>query len=60
MYSGTIDDLLNMSGMDRRCIADSNAAIAQFHALVAVYSDAAGSNLTAAAAFCQSVGATMG
>lgn len=59
-FAGTIDDLLNLPGMDRRCVADNNPAIARFHAFVAVYSDNGSADLAAANAFCQQIGATMG
>jgi len=55
-YNGTLDTLLAMSGMDRRCILDSNEAIARFRALVGVYSDTMDGNISAARQFCRSQG----
>lgn len=57
-FSGTIDDLLNLPGMDRRCIVASNAAIARNHATVGVYSDTKPADVAAARAYCQAEGET--
>jgi hypothetical protein len=56
-YPGTLDDLLNLPGMDRRCILGDQYT-AQNHALVGVYSDSASPNLTAAREFCTANGGT--
>ena len=58
-YRGTIDDLLTITGMDRRCYNDV-ASEAQLQAVVAVYSDSAPGNAKAANAFCRKMGAEPG
>jgi hypothetical protein len=57
-HPGFIEDLLNQPNMDRRCVLDSGRAIAEFHALVGVYSDTKSSNLAAARRFCNAHGGT--
>lgn len=54
-YSGTIDDLFKLPGMDRRCMTN-NADVAQEQADIGVYSDTKRANLAAAKAFCSSKG----
>jgi hypothetical protein len=54
-YNGTIDDLLKLPGMDRRCMA-GDADVAQEQASIGVYSDTKRSDLTAAKAFCSTKG----
>lgn len=57
LYKGTLDDLFNSgAGIDRRCILGSNADLAAFDALVAVYSDAKKADLAAARTFCTANG----
>lgn len=51
LYSGTIDDLLRLPGMDRRCMS-GNADVAQEQADIGVYSDTKQADLAAAKAFC--------
>jgi hypothetical protein len=51
LYSGTIDDLLRLPGMDRRCVS-GNADVAQEQADIGVYSDTKQADLAAAKAFC--------
>lgn len=55
LYSGTIDDLLKLPGMDRRCMA-GNADVAQEQADIGVYSDTKRADLAAAKAFCSAKG----
>jgi hypothetical protein len=55
LYSGTIDDLLKLPGMDRRCLA-SNADVAQEQADISVYSDTERADLAAAKTFCSAKG----
>jgi hypothetical protein len=59
-YSGRLDSLLNMPGMDRRCVLDSAASVAQYHAVVGIYSDVTSSNLKAAQTFCTDNHGTFG
>ena len=59
-YSGTTDTLLTIPGMGRTCVLDSSTSVAQYHAVVAVYSDASGSDDQIAQAFCASNGGTSG
>lgn len=50
-YSGTIDGLLNLPGMDRRCILGAQYT-AIYNAIVGVYSDTKTANLAAARRYC--------
>jgi hypothetical protein len=56
---GELDDLLNIPGMDRRCIVASNAAIVRNHAIIGVYSDTKTADLGGARAYCQAEGGTV-
>lgn len=55
LYGGTIDDLLKLPGMDRRCLS-GNADVAQEQADIGVYSDAKRADLAAAETFCSAKG----
>jgi hypothetical protein len=57
-YPGFVYDLLDEPNVDRRCVLDSDSAIAKFHALVGVYSNTKSSNLAAARRFCSAHGGT--
>jgi hypothetical protein len=54
-YSGTIEDLLKLPGMDRRCLT-GNADVAQEQAVIGVYSDTKRADLAVAKAFCSTKG----
>ncbi len=54
-YSGTIDNLFNLPGMDRRCMT-GNADVAQEQAIIGVYSDTKKPDLAAAKTFCSTKG----
>jgi hypothetical protein len=54
-YTGTLEDLFTIPGMDRRCIL-GDAGMATFDAIVGVYSDTKKADLVAARAFCQQYG----
>jgi hypothetical protein len=56
-YAGTIDALLQLPGMDRRCILGDQYT-AQNHAVVGVYSSKAAGDLAAARSFCSANGGT--
>lgn len=56
-YTGTLDDLFKLPGMDRRCIL-GDAYTSANDALVAVYSDTKPDDLAAADAFCRANGGT--
>lgn len=60
-FKGTVDDLLRLPRMDRRCILPTDggsAAMRRFHAIVAVYSSADHADLAAAGGFCRANGGT--
>ena len=59
-YNGTTDTLLAIPGMSRMCVLDSSSSVAQYHAIVAVYSDTSGSDEQVAQAFCTSNNGTNG
>lgn len=56
-YAGTLDELLALPNMDRRCILGDDYT-AREQAIVGVYSDTAKPNLDAALAFCHANGGT--